>query len=98
MADIIGVIRGGGDLYGTYTQPLGNHAKWQETMASDRKKYNRGEIWQVVGTYGMYQEYIIRETMVRSRNSKKSSKVLPMQRNIISSRKRLYIQRILCKC
>ena len=68
----------GGDLYGTYTQPLGNHAKWQETMASDRKKYIRGEIWQVVGTYGMCQEYIIRETMVRSRNSKKSSKILPM--------------------
>ena len=27
---------------------------------------------------GMCQEYIIRETMVRSRNSKKSSKILPM--------------------
>ena len=65
-------------MYGTYTQPLGNHAKWQETMASDRKKYIRGEIWQVVGTYGMYQEYIIQKTMVRSRNSKKTSKVLTM--------------------
>ena len=32
----------------------------------------------MVGTYGMCQEYIIRETMVRCRNSKKSSKILPM--------------------
>ena len=47
---------------------------WQVTG----KNIIEENIWQVVGTYGMCEQYIIRETMVRSRNSKKSSKILPM--------------------